>query len=65
MHVAIERGHRVRVLGVGKATREELVEEGAQRVDVGGGAERAAERLLGCHVGGSAEHVARPGGDRG
>ncbi len=50
--------------GVGQLSREHLVEDDAQRVQVTPGRHGLAHRLLGCHVAGGAEYHA-PLGDRG
>ena len=54
-----EVGERVEL--VRRPPGEQLVEHGAERVDVGGRRHLLAERLLRREVGGRAEHRARPG----
>ena len=55
----VEHGARARALAaVRGATREQVIEDGTERVDVGPAVDRLAARLLGWHVGRRAEHGA-------
>ena len=64
VHVPVQQRDRVPVVHERQAAAEQLVEHGGQRVHVGGRGELLAERLLGSHVRGRTEHLARAGGHR-
>jgi hypothetical protein len=49
------RGERARAAWMQRLAGEDLEQDGAERVDVGGGADGVAARLLGGHVAGCAE----------
>ena len=61
MHVAVEQGDGVALVGEGQAARQQLVEHRAHGVHVGGRGQLGTQGLLGRHVGGRAQHLAGAG----
>ena len=64
MYVAVQQRDGVAVVGKGQVTGEQLVQQGADGVDVRRRGQLPGQSLLRSDVGGSAQHLARPRGER-